>query len=108
MQYVQILECNSTLGNCCNDYGLITIIDITRKIFDLIQLIVPILLITMITVQLIKMIVNPDDKKDTKKLVNKIIATFVCFFLPTIADVIVGLMPNEFTISSCWENAKIS
>ena len=108
MQYVQLLECSSTLGNCCNDYGLITIIDITRKIFDLIQLVVPILLIVMITVQLVKMVVNPDDKKDTKKLINKVIATFICFFLPVIADVVVGLLPNNFKMSSCWENAKIS
>ncbi len=108
MRYAQILECSSTLGNCCNDYGLITIIDITRKVFELIQLIVPILLMLMITVQLVKMVTNPEDKKDPKKLVNKIIATFVCFFLPVIADVVVGLLPNSFSLSSCWKNAKIS
>ncbi len=108
MKYIQILECSSTLGNCCNDYGLVTIIDITRKILELVQLVVPILLIVMITVQLVKMVVNPDDKKNMKKLANKIIALFVCFFLPVIVDVVVGLLPNNFKLSSCWENAKIS
>lgn len=108
MPYVQILECSTTLGNCCNDYGLVTIIDITRKILELIQLVVPILLLVMITVQLVKMVANPEDKKDPKKLANRVIATFVCFFLPTIADVLVSLLPNSFTLSSCWENAKIS
>lgn len=108
MKYIQILECSSTLGNCCNDYALVTIIDITRKILELVQLVVPILLIVMITVQLVKMVVSPDDKKDMKKLANKIIALFVCFFLPIIVDVVVGLLPNNFKLSSCWENAKIS
>ena len=108
MKYIQILECSSTLGNCCNDYGLVTIIDITRKVFSLIQLVVPILLIVMLTVQLVKMVVNPEDKKSTKSIVNKVIATFVCFLLPVIADVLVGLLPNNFKINACWENAKIS
>ncbi len=108
MQSIQILECNSTLGNCCNDYTLAYIIDITRKVFDLIQLIVPILLIIMITIQLIKMVVNPEDKKNTKQLINKVLATFICFLLPVIADVIMGIMPQTFSVSSCWKNAKIS
>lgn len=49
MKLIQILDCNSALGNCCNDIGLVSILDITRKILDFIQIIVPIILIVMIT-----------------------------------------------------------
>ena len=34
MKFFQILECNEILGNCCNDYGLVMIIDVARKFFD--------------------------------------------------------------------------
>lgn len=108
MKYLQILDCNSSLGNCCTDYGLVSIIDVTRKIFQLIQLIVPIILILMLTIQFVKMVMNPEDKKGLKSIINKFLAAVICFFLPMFCDVVVGLLPSNFKLASCWENAKIS
>lgn len=108
MQNFQILSaCNSTLGTCCNDYGLVTLLDIIRNAFNLIQLIVPIILLVMIIFQLIKLMVNPEEKNGMKKIINKVIATVFCFFLPLLVDLIIGLMPQTFTVSACWDNAKI-
>lgn len=110
MQYFQILTCNDTLGTCCNDYGLVAILDIMRKFFDILQLVVPILLLVMSTVQLIKMMANPDDKKATKQIFNKVIAAVMCFMLPMLVDAVLGLFgSNEtFQIAACWEQAKVS
>lgn len=110
MQYFQVLTCNDTLGTCCNDYGLVTILDIMRKFFDLLQLVVPILLLVMATVELTKMMANPEDKKLPKSIFNKIIAAVMVFMLPIIVDVVLGLFgSNEtFQVAACWEQAKTS
>lgn len=110
MRYFQILTCNDTLGTCCNDYGLVTVLDIMRKFFDLLQLVVPILLLIMCMVQLAKMMANPDDKKATKQIFTKVIAAVMCFMLPVLVDTMLGLFGSNdtFQVAACWEQAKIS
>ena len=70
MQYIQILTCNDALGTCCTDYGLAVILDVVRKFFNILQLIAPILLIIGATIQLIKLMSDPDEKGSTKKILN--------------------------------------
>lgn len=107
---MQILTCTDTLGTCCSDYALATVLDIVRKFFDLFQMIVPILLIIGVTIQLIKLMSNPDEKGSGKKLINRIIAAVICFFIPVIIDVVLGMLSqtSTFKLADCWEQAKIS
>lgn len=110
MQYFQILACNEAVGTCCNDYGLVAALDIMRKVFDIIQLIAPILLIVMATVQFTKLVATPDEKNGTKKVINKFLAAVFIFFTPVLTDMILSLMPanQNFQIGACWEQAKVS
>ena len=105
MNLFQILDC-SDIGTCCGDYGIVTVLDIGRRIVGLIQLLVPIILILMITWQLIRMMMNPDDKKGFKTLFNKAIAAVVVFFIPMVFDVSLGILPQEFSFPACWNVAK--
>ena len=102
----QILDC-SDLGTCCNDYALANILDVSRKIFDLIQLIVPIALIIAATIQLAILVVNPEEKAGTKKIFNKFIAAAVVFFVPILFNMSIGVFPEHFSVRTCWEEAKI-
>lgn len=106
MNNFQILSCNEMLGTCCSDYGIVTVLDITRKIFDLIQLFVPILLLVMATVNFIILVINPDAKNGKKKIINQFLAAIIVFFLPTIMNVVLNMIPNNFQIASCWQQAK--
>lgn len=110
MQYIQILTCNDALGTCCTDFALATVLDVFRKFFNIFQLVVPILLIVGVTIQLIKLMNNPDEKGGGKKVINRIIAAVVCFFIPVIVDVVLGMISqtSTFKIADCWELAKIS
>ena len=108
MQLVQFLDCNDTLGTCCNDYGLVGILDVSRKLMNLIQLIVPIILIVMFAVQLTNMVINPEDNKLKKGLYNKFIAAVIVFMIPIITDAVLKMMPEQFSIPACWEQAKVS
>ena len=111
MQLFQILNCSEALGTCCTDYGLLNILDILRQVLDLIQLIVPIILMTALAIQFTQLLVNPDDKKKTKSLLNKFIAAVLCFFVPFLVNLAIGLVPEEigsFQLGACWDTARIS
>lgn len=108
MPLIQILECNSTLGTCCNDYGLVIFLDTLRNIMNFIQIFAPIVLIIMSCVQLVQMIANPEDKKGMKSLMNKYIAAVLCFFIPVFMNVVLNMMPETFSVSACWKQAKVS
>ena len=110
MQYVQLLTCNDALGTCCADYGLAILLDVVRKFLNIIQLIAPILLIIGVTIQLIKLMSNPDEKGSPKKLFNRIIAALFIFFIPMIIDVSLSTISqtSTFKLADCWAHAKIA
>jgi cell wall-associated NlpC family hydrolase len=108
MSLFQILECNDTLGTCCNDYGLVSALDVSRKVFNLFQIVVPIILIVFSSIQFIKLVVNPDTKNGLKSIINKYLAAAIVFFIPIVVNVVLGMMPETFEVAACWEEAKIS
>ena len=61
-----LVACSTTLGTCCSDYGLLKTLDVLRRMTDIIQIVVPILLILLLTIQLSQMVMNPDEKKNIK------------------------------------------
>ena len=87
-----ILDCNSSLGTCCNDYAIF--IAIIKNAITVLQIIVPILLIAMSMVELFKMMTssNPEDKKGIKSLTNKFVAAAIVFFLPILANITISLV----------------
>ena len=91
---IYILDCNSSLGTCCNDYSIAIFIAIIKNAIEVIQIIVPLLLITMSMVQLFKMLTssNPEDKKGIKSLTNKFVAAAIVFFLPIFANIVISLV----------------
>lgn len=106
--YFQILACSEVLGTCCSDYGLVGILDILRQCLNLIQLIVPIILMVALAIQFTQLMANPDDKKKQKSLINKFVAALICFFIPLLVNLSINLVPDTFQLSACWDTARIS
>lgn len=110
-QYFQVLSCSQALGTCCTDYGLLTILDVLKQILDLIQLVVPIILMVALAIQFTQLLVNPDDDKKKKSLLNKFFAALLCFFVPFFVNLAIGLVPEDigsFQLGACWDTASIS
>ena len=107
MELFQILDCSSSIGACCTDYSLVSVLDITRKIFELIQIIVPIVSVIAGTIQFVQLTINPELKDGFRRILNKLMAAFIVFMLPTLADVVLGLASNDVNVASCWEQAKV-
>lgn len=108
MRYFQILSCSSELGNCCNSTSMAVLFNVIKRIVDLIQIIAPILLIVMATVNASKLVANPDEKNGTKKIINQFLAAAIIFFIPIVVDAILNIMPQTFSVSACWKQSKRS
>ena len=111
-----ILSCNSTVGTCCSDAGLVSVINIISSIIEIIQVIVPVILIVSASIQLTTMMMNPDDPKEVKKrtLYNKFIAAVIVFLLPVVVNLVLlataeGIKgAKNVEVLACFKAAKSS
>ena len=108
MSFIQVLSCSGALGTCCNEPALVGVIDTFRRIMDLIQIVVPIMLLIRASYGFIRLMSNPEEKNGIKTIVNKFLAAAIVFFVPTIVNAVLGIMPDSFSISACWQQAKVS
>ncbi len=90
----------------CSDYGLVNIFVIVKKFFLILQILVPIIAILFLAINVIKSVINPDDKKNFSRYKNWLIALVVVFMLPTIVNTVMGILGEDYSISSCWNNAE--
>ena len=102
----QILSCSSNAQNCCSDYALVGFLNIIIKALKTMQIIVPIILLVMLSVQLVKLVINPNEKKNVNGLKNEIIGTVIFFMLPYIVNLVFGLVPDSIEMSACWKIAQ--
>lgn len=102
------ITCSTDISSCCSDYGIATYLNIIQNALKIVQVVVPIILIIMGTIQLIKLMTDPEDKggKGKKAFINKFVAAVLVFTLPFIVNLILGLLPETFELSGCWESAK--
>ncbi len=99
----------------CSDPALARSITIIYDVLMMIAIFVPILLVVMITISVISLVMNPDDKKMIPKIIKKVIAAILIFLLPTIVNLIMNLTNQAFSsnqgaylfnVSSCWQKAR--
>jgi len=101
-----ILSCSGTLGTCCTDGGIVVLVDMTKRVFDIIQIVIPILLIIWATWGFVQLVMDPEAKNGTKKIINRFIAAIVVFLLPAFVNFTLGLMPETFSLGACWKQSK--
>ncbi len=89
----------------CTDVSLSMILSVVKRILQLIQIIVPILLLIFSTISFIRLMKNPEEKNGIKKIINQFIAAAVIFFIPTIINITIYLIGERTNFSSCWMNA---
>lgn len=93
----QAATCNTILGNPDNSNSVAWLID---KILSYIQVLGPILVIILSSVDFAKVIIQSDDEamaKAQKKLIIRLVLAGSLFFLPVIIKVLLG----AFGLTSC-------
>ena len=93
------------LIDTCKNPALSTILPIVKNIMFMIQIIVPIVLLIMFTVQFVELTINPELKDGFRKVLNKLIAAIIIFFIPILINVIMGAVGESTEFSNCWNNA---
>ncbi|MBR6950029.1 MAG: hypothetical protein IKH54_07590 [Bacilli bacterium] len=92
----------------CNDVALANILSIVQKIMLLFQIVVPIIAIIGLVKTLIKLTVDPENKKAKSWIKNWFLALLIFFMLPFIINVVMGWLDGNFSFANCWNYAKHS
>lgn len=94
----------------CTNSNILSVISLVKSILEIICTIIPIILMVMITADISKLVINPDDKnqRTVMKLIGgRTIAAIAIFFMPTIINIITSnLGTTNLAEMSCWKNAN--
>lgn len=94
------------LISTCNSIELSNFLTIVKRVLLLIQIIGPILCIIGLILSFINIVNNPEDKKESKKIFNKLISLILLFFIPLLVNAVMGLLGTSTNLSSCWNNSS--
>ena len=96
--------------NVCTNPDFLSVISYLKLLIDIICFIIPIALIIMSSIDVSKIVLNPDpknSKKATSMLVKRTIAAVAVFFIPTFVSIILGLIGTvNYSLTACWSNAQ--
>ena len=92
--------------SACSDPALANSLRLIKNAFTLIQVIGPIIALVSLVLILIKLFINPENKKLKNAFRNWLIALLFLFFIPIIVNAVMGLLDDSFSVSSCWNYAE--
>ena len=101
------------LFNWCNESGVISVFRMLKAVLNVVRLAVPVGLIVWIVIDLMKNVLDPDNKESRKKIVNRLIAAVIVFLIPTIVNLVMGIVDiglgsgsgYDYNVSECWKKA---
>ncbi len=95
----------------CTDPGIIQFVKIFKIIFQMIQILGPILAMLSLAILFFKMIAHSNEKEYLlykKQIKNCIIALVITFFLPVFVNLVMSatFMTDTFEVSACWKDVE--
>lgn len=92
----------------CSDLDFLRVIYFVKGSLIIVRALVPIILIIMATIDIYKVVIKTSEKS-TKTILNRFIAAFFVFFVPTFLNVVLNsLGQSNIGESVCWINANES
>ena len=90
----------------CENSGALSAILLVKNLIDIIKIGVPIILIIICAVDLLKQVINTEEKT-YQKIFKRMIAAAAVFFVPTIVSLLLDLIgTQDFAATTCWTNAN--
>lgn len=74
-----------------NHEGVKNVLSLIYSILDILKIVVPIILIIMTTMDIIKKVINPNEKEGQQKILRRVIAAIIIFFIPTMINFVFNL-----------------
>ena len=96
--------------NPCDMVGVLKAFRVTRRVINIIKILVPLVLIILGSIELTKVVMSGDQNqinKSVKTLIGKVIIGILIFFIPTIVNLFVNLVPKKsqssfYNCSACF------
>ena len=90
----------------CSDTNVQNAFHLVKSVLEALRLIVPIGLIVMTTFDIVKKTINPDEKDGQKKIMNRILAGIIVFFLPAFISIVFKLIDYGRGYGDAYGEAK--
>lgn len=87
------------------------IFDIIKTVLTIIRIVVPIGLIVLTTFDVIKKVIDPNEKEGQKKVMLRAISALIVFLIPTVINIAISIIDAgkpertkvESSLSACWK-----
>lgn len=92
----------------CSELGVLRVIYMIKGFLTIVKVLVPFILIIMASIDIYKVVIKTSEKP-TKVIINRFIAAFCVFFVPTFINIVLTSMGNSVIGgTTCWVNANES
>lgn len=100
----------------CDTVSFLRIMYFIKLFLNIIRFVVPIIVICMIILDLVRNVINPNDKEGMKKIINRVVAAIVVFLVPTFINLVVHLISyievasdsdTDYKASRCYTNGTL-
>ena len=98
------------LASVCNHSEVLKVIYFIQELLRIIFIIVPMLLIVMVSIDFGKNVIGKesDMSKNVSMVIKRIIAAVFLFLVPTVVSLIISLVGETTTFTTCLNNANLS
>lgn len=104
------------LFDWCNQCGVQKVMYLIKTLINIIRWVVPIGLVIMTSLDIAKKVLNPDEKEGQKRIMHRVIAGLIVFFVPlfirvvlNIVDIGLGNSTGAYSgAQGCWNNATLN
>ena len=97
------------LFDWCAEQGVKEVFGLLKGILKIIRIVVPLGLVFLTAFDLFKNVINPNNKEGQAKILRRIGAAILVFFVPLLVRFVLKLVDiggGNTNYSSCWESAK--
>lgn len=98
----------------CDTKGFLQVMNLIKVLLNIIRFVVPIILIIMLILDLLKNVINPNEKEGMKKIYTRVLSAVIVFLIPTLINLVMSFINNvnstnyDYSISNCYTNANSS
>lgn len=101
---------NMIFGAICTDPDAMTILRMVKTILTIAKIILPLIIIVTASIDFAKLVIAgnfENFKGPLEKLMYRLIAAVLVFFIPTLVNVIFGFIDENIDVVACFDNASL-
>ena len=113
MNIANILAAATEFKGWCEEANVRNAFVLIRGALNILRIVVPIALVVMTSLDIAKKVINPEEKDGQKKIMTRVLAGVIVFFIPTIVSLTFKLIDigknggnayqdSRSSLSKCW------